>query len=92
MIFAAPLYSVAEDQEAAQVQRVVVRQLGMNSNEIQENWDFGDWVSDRSPVSVWCLNFFCQGCIVVGVLLMLVSTIGGLRSIIQDASTFQFYS
>jgi hypothetical protein len=36
VIFAAPLYSVAEDQEAAQVQRVVVRQLGMNSNEIGE--------------------------------------------------------
>ena len=34
----------------------------------------------------------CQGCIVVGVLLMIVSTIGGLRSIVQDASTFQFYS
>lgn len=34
----------------------------------------------------------CQGCIVIGVLLMVVSTIGGLRSIVQDASTFQFYS
>jgi len=30
--------------------------------------------------------------IVVGVLLMLVSTIGGLRAIIVDASTFEFYT
>jgi hypothetical protein len=46
-------------------------------------------LSGCSPV--WSA-FLCQGCIVVGVLLMLASTIGGLRSIIQDASTFQFYS
>jgi hypothetical protein len=38
------------------------------------------------------MHLLLQGCIVVGVLLMLVSTIGGLRSIIQDASTFKFYS
>ncbi|CAD6263459.1 unnamed protein product [Miscanthus lutarioriparius] len=49
------------------------------------------WLKIKKPprFSASCANW---GCIVVGVLLMLVSTIGGLRSIVQDASTFQFYS
>ncbi|KAK1561240.1 hypothetical protein QYE76_000083 [Lolium multiflorum] len=44
------------------------------------------------PASCGSRSRSLGGCIVVGVLLMLVSTIGGLRSIIQDASTFKFYS
>lgn len=50
------------------------------------------WLKIKKPPrfsASWCANW---GCIIVGVLLMLVSTIGGLRSIVQDASTFQFYS
>lgn len=50
------------------------------------------WLKIKKPPrfsASWLVNW---GCIVFGVLLMLASTIGGLRSIIQDASTFQFYS
>ncbi|KAL2941976.1 Lysine histidine transporter 1 [Bienertia sinuspersici] len=37
----------------------------------------------------WCANWFC---IVVGVLLMILAPIGGLRQIILDAKTYKFYS
>jgi hypothetical protein len=60
---------------------------------------FANWVGtlnseERSQPGEFRLisSFFFQGCIVIGVLLMCASTIGGLKSIIQDASTFQFYS
>jgi hypothetical protein len=33
-----------------------------------------------------------QMCIILGVLLMILSPIGGLRQIIMDAKTYQFYS
>lgn len=36
----------------------------------------------------WILNWVI---IIVGVMLMVVSSIGGLRAIIVDASTFKFY-
>ncbi|RCV33971.1 hypothetical protein SETIT_7G125900v2 [Setaria italica] len=50
------------------------------------------WLKIKKPPRFSASWFANWGCIVVGVLLMLTSTIGGLRSIIQDASTFQFYS
>ncbi|KAK1683589.1 hypothetical protein QYE76_044437 [Lolium multiflorum] len=50
------------------------------------------WLKIKKPRRFSATWFANWGCIVVGVLLMLVSTIGGLRSIIQDASTFKFYS
>eukprot|EP01018_Ginkgo_biloba_P022625 Gb_22126 [translate_table: standard] len=37
----------------------------------------------------WLANWTC---IILGVILMLVSSIGGLRKIITDASTYEFYS
>uniref|UniRef100_A0A0C9RK30 TSA: Wollemia nobilis Ref_Wollemi_Transcript_13986_2067 transcribed RNA sequence n=1 Tax=Wollemia nobilis TaxID=56998 RepID=A0A0C9RK30_9CONI len=37
----------------------------------------------------WIANWIC---IILGVILMLVSSIGGLRNIIKDASTYKFYS
>ncbi|XP_068659441.1 lysine histidine transporter-like 6 [Aristolochia californica] len=37
----------------------------------------------------WVVNW---GCIVLGVFIMFASTIGGLRNIITDASTYSFYS
>ncbi|XP_037474972.1 lysine histidine transporter 2-like [Triticum dicoccoides] len=37
----------------------------------------------------WCANWFC---IVGGVLLMVLGPIGGLRQIIMEAKTYQFYS
>ncbi|EEC77411.1 hypothetical protein OsI_16183 [Oryza sativa Indica Group] len=50
------------------------------------------WLKIKKPPRFSASWFANWGCIVVGVLLMIASTIGGLRSIIQDASTFQFYS
>ncbi|CAN6235263.1 unnamed protein product [Urochloa humidicola] len=50
------------------------------------------WLKIKKPPTFSASWFANWGCIVVGVLLMLASTIGGLRSIVQDASTFQFYS
>jgi hypothetical protein len=77
---------VAEDQEASEVQRVLVRQLGRHR-------DFPSTLNSASFQLLTALIYLLlQGCIVVGVLLMFASTIGGLRSIIQDASAFQFYS
>ncbi|KMZ61296.1 hypothetical protein ZOSMA_53G00860 [Zostera marina] len=37
----------------------------------------------------WCSNWFC---IVFGVLLMVLSPIGGLKQIINQVKTYQFYS
>ncbi|XP_074278722.1 lysine histidine transporter-like 2 [Silene latifolia] len=37
----------------------------------------------------WCLNWFC---IALGVLLMILGPIGGLRTIIVSAKSYQFYS
>ncbi|KAK3144563.1 hypothetical protein QOZ80_4AG0314750 [Eleusine coracana subsp. coracana] len=50
------------------------------------------WLKIKKPRRFSASWFANWGCIVIGVLLMFASTIGGLRSIIQDASTFQFYS
>ncbi|CAL5031631.1 unnamed protein product [Urochloa decumbens] len=50
------------------------------------------WLKIKKPPRFSTSWFANWGCIVVGVLLMVASTIGGLRSIVQDASTFQFYS
>jgi hypothetical protein len=73
---------VAEDQEASEVQRVLVRQLGRHR-------DFPSTLNSASFQLLTALIYLLlQGCIVVVVL----PTIGGLRSIIQDASAFQFYS
>ncbi|OAY65798.1 Lysine histidine transporter 1 [Ananas comosus] len=50
------------------------------------------WLAIKKPRRFslsWVANW---GCIVIGVLIMFASTIGGLRNIIADASTFQFYS
>ncbi|TVT97950.1 hypothetical protein EJB05_56776, partial [Eragrostis curvula] len=50
------------------------------------------WLILRKPKKyglTWCVNVFC---IVVGVLLMLASPIGGLRQIIHDVKSFKFYS
>ncbi|XP_072980241.1 lysine histidine transporter-like 6 [Typha angustifolia] len=50
------------------------------------------WLAIKKPrrFSVsWMVNW---GCIIFGVLMMLASTIGGLRNIIKDASTYRFYS
>ncbi|XP_076940403.1 lysine histidine transporter 1-like [Bidens hawaiensis] len=37
----------------------------------------------------WCINWFC---IVIGVTLMILAPIGGLRTIIKTAGSYQFYS
>ncbi|KAK1438163.1 hypothetical protein QVD17_03966 [Tagetes erecta] len=37
----------------------------------------------------WCINWIC---IVIGVVLMIVAPIGGLRSIIKSVRTYQYYS
>ncbi|XP_047341223.1 lysine histidine transporter-like 6 [Impatiens glandulifera] len=37
----------------------------------------------------WFINWIC---IIVGVFIMVASTIGGLRNIVADSSTYQFYS
>ncbi|CAN6248036.1 unnamed protein product [Urochloa humidicola] len=50
------------------------------------------WLKIKKPPKFSVSWFANWGCIGVGVLLMLASTIGGLRSIVQDASMFQFYS
>ncbi|CAN6268128.1 unnamed protein product [Urochloa humidicola] len=51
------------------------------------------WLKTKKPPR-FSVSWFANnwGCIVVGVLLMLASTISGLRSIVQNASTFQLYS
>lgn len=49
------------------------------------------WLSIKKPRIFslsWIINWIC---IILGVLLMLTASIGGLRSIINDASTYQFY-
>ncbi|XP_062185174.1 lysine histidine transporter-like 6 [Phragmites australis] len=50
------------------------------------------WLKIKKPPRFSASWFANWGCIAIGVLLIFASTIGGLRSIIQDASTFQFYS
>ncbi|XP_039144501.1 lysine histidine transporter-like 6 isoform X1 [Dioscorea cayenensis subsp. rotundata] len=50
------------------------------------------WLAIKKPKRFslsWIVNW---GCIIIGVCIMLVSTISGLRNIISDSSTFQFYS
>ncbi|CAM0957305.1 unnamed protein product [Alopecurus aequalis] len=50
------------------------------------------WLMLRKPArysATWFINWIC---VVIGVLLMLLSPIGGLRQIILDAKTFKFYS
>ncbi|KAF3948554.1 hypothetical protein CMV_025462, partial [Castanea mollissima] len=37
----------------------------------------------------WCTNWIC---IILGLLLMILAPIGGLRAIILDAKTYKFYS
>uniref|UniRef100_A0A0C9RIM6 TSA: Wollemia nobilis Ref_Wollemi_Transcript_15812_1666 transcribed RNA sequence n=1 Tax=Wollemia nobilis TaxID=56998 RepID=A0A0C9RIM6_9CONI len=49
------------------------------------------WLSIKKPKIFslsWIINWVC---IIIGVLLMLVSSIGGLRQIIISASTYEFY-
>jgi hypothetical protein len=69
---------------------------------------FTNWVSPRaSSAAAYLLHSFChriplhditsgvcvdQICIILGVILMILSPIGGLRQIIMDAKTYQFYS
>lgn len=50
------------------------------------------WLAIKKPKIFslsWIINWIC---IILGVLLMITSSIGGLRSIIKDASTYEFYS
>ncbi|KAL7110530.1 hypothetical protein ACP275_05G031800 [Erythranthe tilingii] len=50
------------------------------------------WLRIKKPEKFslsWTVNW---GCIFVGVFIMLASTIGGLRNIIVDSSTYEFYS
>ncbi|XP_062221303.1 lysine histidine transporter 2-like [Phragmites australis] len=50
------------------------------------------WLMLKKPKKyglTWLINIFC---IAIGVLLMLVSPVGGLRQIIHDARNFKFYS
>ncbi|KAK2987187.1 hypothetical protein RJ640_000026 [Escallonia rubra] len=50
------------------------------------------WLAIKKPRKYsisWCTNWFC---IVVGVLLMVLAPIGGLRSIILSAKSYHFYS
>ncbi|KAK3139694.1 hypothetical protein QOZ80_5AG0388120 [Eleusine coracana subsp. coracana] len=50
------------------------------------------WLILRKPKKydlTWFINVFC---IIIGVLLMLASPIGGLRQIIHDVKSFKFYS
>ncbi|KAM7480129.1 hypothetical protein LguiA_028342 [Lonicera macranthoides] len=50
------------------------------------------WLAIRKPRRFslsWCTNWFC---IIVGVLLTILAPIGGLRQIIIQAKTYEFYS
>ncbi|MCL7029300.1 hypothetical protein MKW94_012991 [Papaver nudicaule] len=50
------------------------------------------WLAIKKPSKFsrsWFINW---GCIVVGMFIMFASTIGGLRNIIIDSSTYSFYS
>ncbi|XP_076889477.1 lysine histidine transporter 1-like [Bidens hawaiensis] len=50
------------------------------------------WLVVKKPKRgslTWCMNWFC---IVVGVTIMLLAPIGGLRTIIKSAGSYQFYS
>ncbi|KAL6865295.1 hypothetical protein ACP4OV_016446 [Aristida adscensionis] len=50
------------------------------------------WLKLRKPKKyslTWCINIFC---IVIGLLLTVISPIGGMRQIILDAKTFKFYA
>ncbi|XP_017617419.1 lysine histidine transporter-like 6 isoform X2 [Gossypium arboreum] len=50
------------------------------------------WLVIKKPKR-FSLNWFINwGCIFVGVFIMMASTIGGLRNIIADASTYSFYT
>ncbi|KAM0027037.1 putative amino acid transporter, transmembrane domain-containing protein [Helianthus debilis subsp. tardiflorus] len=50
------------------------------------------WLIVRKPERwsiTWCINWIC---IVIGVLLMILAPIGGLRLIIKSVGSYQFYS
>lgn len=50
------------------------------------------WLAVKKPKRFslsWLINW---GCIFLGVCIMVVSTVGGLRNIIKDSSSFSFYS
>ncbi|WOL20074.1 lysine histidine transporter-like 6 [Canna indica] len=50
------------------------------------------WLAIKKPKRFslsWLVNW---GCIILGVIIMVVSTVGGLRNIIKDSSTYRFYS
>ncbi|XP_019168377.1 PREDICTED: lysine histidine transporter-like 6 [Ipomoea nil] len=50
------------------------------------------WLKIKKPKRFsisWCINW---ACIVIGVFIMVASTIGGVRNILADSSTYQFYS
>jgi hypothetical protein len=91
----ASLRHVARDLQAQEVQPLVVHQLGKKE------------LTPNSSAAAYLLHSFChriplhditsgvcvdQICIILGVILMILSPIGGLRQIIMDAKTYQFYS
>ncbi|KAK6931467.1 Amino acid transporter, transmembrane domain [Dillenia turbinata] len=50
------------------------------------------WLIIKKPEKFsrsWLINW---ACIIIGISIMLVSTIGGLRNIVMDASTYRFYT
>ncbi|XP_019164951.1 PREDICTED: lysine histidine transporter-like 6 [Ipomoea nil] len=50
------------------------------------------WLKIMKPKRLsisWCINW---ACIVIGVFMMVASTVGGLRNIVADSSTYEFYS
>ncbi|WOH15473.1 hypothetical protein DCAR_0935014 [Daucus carota subsp. sativus] len=50
------------------------------------------WLTIKKPKrfsASWLINW---ACIIIGVFVMIASTIGGLRNIIADSSTYEFYS
>lgn len=82
-------YNVVGDQETKKVQPQLVHQLG-NGFFIYIEIHIGKF-ADNNGCFLLYVNIF-QGCIFVGVFIMMASTIGGLRSIIADASTYSFYT
>jgi len=77
---------VDDNQETKEIQRQLVHQLG---NESRNHRNLRIVILNVLIIS---LSLLFQAGIYIGVCIMLASTVGGLRNIITDSSTYSFYT
>lgn len=90
-------HSMVENHTTKEVHLIMDIKLGNNFVYIFEIIISPFVNKNDNKIHIFCIKFLTsltilQGSIFLGVFIMVASTIGGLRNIIKDSSTFKFYS